>query len=148
MHLRRASPADFPGIERVLIAAALPLDGAAEAFELGIIAEDGADTVGGAAVEPYDGAGLLRSVAVREHLRGHGIGRAVVGAAEDLARESGAANLYLLTESAEGWFGRLGYRRIGRDEVPADVRRSVEFTVACSDSAVAMVKPLGTPERR
>jgi N-acetylglutamate synthase-like GNAT family acetyltransferase len=145
---RRAAQTDLAGLVALLSAASLPLDGALEAFESGVVAEESGALVGGAAVERFGPSALLRSVVVREDRRGRRIGHAIVDAAEQLARESGASRVYLLTESAEDWFARLGYQRIGRGAVPADVAASVEFTTACADTAIAMVKPLVASEGR
>ena len=120
----------------------MPLDGAAEAFATGVVANDGDRLVGCAAIEPYDGAALLRSVAVVPDQRGTGVGTSLVHAIEDLARDRGAKSLILLTETAEPWFSRLGYAVIDRSTVPTDVARSIEFETACSTSAVAMLRTL------
>jgi amino-acid N-acetyltransferase len=53
-------------------------------------------------------------------------------------------DLYLLTETAETWFERRGYRTIERDAVPEPVRGSIELTTACSSTAVAMRRTLRT----
>ena len=98
--------------------------------------------VGCAAIEPYDGAGLLRSVAVAEPQRGTGLGMRLTEAAIRLAEARGIRALYLLTETAAGFFPRFGFRPIPRDEVAPAVRQSIEFTRACPASAMAMVKEL------
>ena len=101
-----------------------------------------ATVVGCAAIEPYDGAGLLRSVAVAEPQRGSGLGMRLTEAAIRLAEARGIRALYLLTETAAGFFPRFGFRPIPRDEVAPAVRQSIEFTRACPASAMAMVKEL------
>jgi len=101
-----------------------------------------ATVVGCAAIEPYDGAGLLRSVAVAEPQRGTGLGMRLTEAAIRLAEARGIRALYLLTETAAGFFPRFGFRPIPRDEVAPAVRQSIEFTRACPASAMAMVKEL------
>ena len=106
--IARARIQDWPAIESLLVASGLPLDGAASAFTSGVIERHGDELIGCAAVELFDGAGLLRSVAVRDDHRGQGLGQGLVLAAEDLAREAGVAELHLLTETAESWFTRLG----------------------------------------
>jgi amino-acid N-acetyltransferase len=58
------------------------------------------------------------------------------------ASERGAESANLLTETANGFFPRFGFRPIGRAEVPEDVRGSVEFVSACPESARAMVAEL------
>ena len=143
IRLERATLADVPSIEALLVETGLPLEGAAEAFCRGVIAwADDGRLLGIAAVERYGQAGLLRSVAVREDARGAGLGRALVQAAQDVARAEGITTLYLLTETAAPWFARLGYATVARTDVPPAVAGSVEFVVACPASAVTMVRPL------
>jgi len=144
MQAERARSADTQAIEGLLTAAALPLDGAAEAFATGLVARDGEVIVGAAAIEPYGDAGLLRSVVVAPERRGSGIGARLLAASETLASELGIDKLYLLTDTAEEWFASLGYERTEREHVPARVRSSIEFTTACSGSAVAMKRRLGS----
>jgi amino-acid N-acetyltransferase len=144
MDVGRASVADIPAIEALLQAAALPLDGAADAFSTGVVARDDARVVAAAALEPYGAAALLRSVVVAEDQRGTGVGRRIVEAAEALARDLGVRDLYLLTETAVDWFPRLGYRPVERSAVPEAVRRSVEFTTLCRDTGIAMHRSLGS----
>ena len=142
MQIERARPSDLPAVEALLSAAGLPLGGAPDAFETGVVAREGGLIVGAAAVERYGSAGLLRSVVVAPDRRGAGLGHDLVQAAEDLARRQGVRELYLLTETAIGWFPRLGYTAIPRDEAEAAVGCSLEFTSACPDTAVAMCRQL------
>ena len=142
MRIDRARPADLPAVEALLSACGLPLDGTADAFANGVVAREGGALIGAAAVEPYGAAGLLRSVAVAAAHRGTGLGHALVAAAEALARDDGIRDLYLLTETATGWFPRLGYATVPREEAAAAVGASVEFTTACDLTAVAMRKSL------
>ena len=142
MRIERATASDVPSVEALLAAAGLPLEGAAEAFAAGVVARDGEAVVGAAAVEPYGEAGLLRSVVVAEPLRGTGLGRELVGAAETVARDRGIRELYLLTETAADWFPRLGYTVVPREEARAAVGDSVEFTMVCATSGVPMRRSL------
>jgi amino-acid N-acetyltransferase len=139
----RTTATDWPAIERLLRSSGLPLDGAEAAFATGVAAHEGGEAVGVAAIEPYDGAAVLRSVAVREDHRGRGLGHELVAAAEDLARAHGASEVVLLTETAEPFFARLGYEVIDRGAVAADVAASIEFSTACPSTAVAMRRRLG-----
>ena len=142
MQVARATSVDLPAIESLLTASGLPLDGVAEAFETGIVAREGDAVIGAAAVEIHADGALLRSVVVADTFRGSGIGRRLVLDAEALARDRGATDVYLLTETAGDYFPRLGYARLERDDVPAGVQRSVEFTTACATTAVAMMRSL------
>jgi len=140
--LRRAEAADLPIVRALLTAAALPLDGVDEAFVHGVVAIVGDTVVGAAAIERYGADGLLRSVVVDPGSRGAGVGCALVAAAEALAGELGVLDLWLLTETAIGWFPRLGYEIMDRTAAPATVAGSVEFTVACKDTGVLMHRRL------
>jgi amino-acid N-acetyltransferase len=99
---------------------------------------DGA-VVGSAELEIYGDSALLRSVAVAPSEQGGGLGQRLVGAALDLARQRAVRRVYLLTETAEEYFVRLGFQPIDRSQVNDLVKRSIEFSEVCADSATAMV---------
>ena len=120
----------------------LPLDGLAGVWSTTLVARAEGAIVGSVALELYDEGALLRSVAVSEKHRGHGVGHDLTRAAIRLAGERGAPDVYLLTTTAERFFPRFGFERIPREDVPASVRTSVEFTSACPASAVVMRKHL------
>ena len=143
MRIEATTRADAPAVEALLAAAGLPLEGAAEALDLGVVARDGDRVLAAAAVERFGEAGLLRSVVVAEDRRGTGLGHAIVAAAEDAARDAGIRDLYLLTETAPDWFPRLGYAVVERADAAAAVGESIEFTTVCKDTGVPMRKSLG-----
>lgn len=143
MEIVRAERADIPAVERLLADAGLPLDGAAQALSIGVVARDGDRIVGAAALEPYGDNALLRSVVVAPTQRGAGVARELIAQVEDLARRGGAADIYLITETAMTYFPRLGYVEVARSAVPSAIGASVEFTSACSTSAVVMRRHLG-----
>lgn len=140
--VRPAEVADLDAVRALLAAANLPLDGMDEAFEHGVVAVEDGLVVGAAAVEPYGTDGLLRSVVVNPTRRGSGLGRAVVAAAEASAGQRGIRDLYLLTETAIGWFPRLGYAPLDRDAAPAGIAGSLEFTTSCVDTGILMHRRL------
>lgn len=143
MRIDRSDSADTPAVEALLAEAGLPLEGAAEALTTsGVVARASGMVVGGAAVERYGEAGLLRSVVVAQDHRGTGTGRALVAAAERLARDDGIRALYLITETASDWFPRLGYEVVPREEARAAVGASIEFTMACAATGVPMRRVL------
>jgi amino-acid N-acetyltransferase len=124
------------------MAAGLPLDGLEIALPNAVVARGRDGVVGCAAVEAYGSVGLLRSMCVVSQLRGSGIGRRLVAATEALAASRGIVELWLLTETAEGWFPRLGYVTATRADVPAALMSSPEFTSACPESAAILRKSL------
>jgi len=142
--IERATPEDAMAILELLRANALPVDGLLDHLATALVARSLDRVVGCAALEVYDDGALLRSVAVAAMLRGHGVGHRLTAAALDLAGTLGVPAVYLLTMTAEGYFPRFAFSRIGRDEVPRGVQQSVEFRSACPASAVVMARRLSS----
>jgi len=136
--LEPAKAEDARGILELLERSRLPLDGLMDHLATTIVARQDGRIVGSAALEMYQRAALLRSVAVDPALQGHGLGRGLTEAALRLARERGVVEVYLLTTTAATFFPKFGFRAITRDAVPAAVKTSVEFTTACPASATVM----------
>jgi amino-acid N-acetyltransferase len=128
---------DRAAVHALLRECKLPLDGVDAPHVSVLVAHDGDDVVGSAAIEMYGAAGLLRSVAVRESHRGQALGQALTRAAIDHARARGLSALYLLTETASGFFPKFGFVPVARTDIPGAVTSSVEFTTACPASAEA-----------
>ena len=137
-----ASREELPRIVELLEDGALPPDGLEDHLPTILVARLHGRVVGSAALEFYGTAALLRSVVVRRDLRGPGLGSRLTEAALQLSRELGVAEAYLLTETADLFFPRFGFRNIPRSRVPSSVRSSVEFTSACPASARAMALDL------
>ena len=85
---------------------------------------------------------LLRSLVVDEAARGRGCGKALVAEAERHARDCGARRIYLLTTTAAEFFAGLGYAAAAREDAPARIRDTSEFSAMCPASSTFMVKDL------
>jgi amino-acid N-acetyltransferase len=140
--IRAARPEDEPAIRALLEAASLPTVELGRWLERFVVAERGGELVGAAGLEVHGADGLLRSVVVSEAERGGGVGGALTAGVLAEARAAGLRRVYLLTTTAEGYFPRLGFRRITREEASSDVRESVEFREACPASAAVMMLEL------
>jgi amino-acid N-acetyltransferase len=138
--LRAATPDDLGRIESLLTASGLPLEGVRDALADFVIAEHGDALVGVAGLEVCCDNALLRSVAVSEDWRSHGLGRALVTRVIANAEARGIHALYLLTTTAEHYFPSFGFRTVSRDEVPNDIRATAEFKEACPASATVMCR--------
>jgi len=119
----------------------LPLDGLDRTARI-VVARDDGGLVGTAALEMYPDGALLRSVAVAPRAQGRGLGHELVEAALRIARDADAPAVFLLATTAEHYFPRFGFAQIERQDVPASVRTSLEFTTACPSSATVMRKLL------
>jgi amino-acid N-acetyltransferase len=128
----------WPQIENLLLTRELPLQGAKEHLGNFLVAADSGRVVGVAGLEVYGAYGLLRSVAVQEHLAGRGLGARLVEAAVARAQSLGVHELYLLTTTAAGYFERLGFERISSKEIPFALSASEELQGACPATATVM----------
>ncbi len=122
--------------------AQLPPDGLEAHLETLLVARAGDEVIGCAALELYGEDALLRSVAVDASLRGQGLGVDLTERALDLARRCGVRSIYLLTDTAVGFFPRFGFHSVSRSAVAAGVKQSVEFTSVCPETAEVMVLEL------
>lgn len=143
--IRRATPDDAAAIERLVEEAGLPLAGL-RGVALRFVAEDDHGPAGVAALEEH-GSGseralLLRSVVTRPDVRGTGVGAALVRAAL-LHGDEERAPIALLTETAERWFPRFGFRVVPRGDLPPTLAASEELRGACALTARAMLRPHG-----
>ena len=135
MQIVQMSDRDRSAVYALLRSHGLPLDGFDAPHVLALVAKKDDAVVGSAAIEVYGRYGLLRSVAVADELRGQSVGLELTRAAIARAREHGLGALYLLTETAAGFFPKFGFVPIRRVDVPAEVQASVEFTTACPAGA-------------
>ena len=129
-------------IAAILSAEKLPVDDLPEPLDNFLVAVDGEQLIGVIGLEIYGGYGLLRSLAVLPGHRNRGIAGKLIQQLEDLATSRDLTELYLLTETAPGYFVRKGFRKITRDMVPDDVKKSSEFSHVCPVSAIVMKKIL------
>ncbi len=137
--IRQARANELQAINRLLKSANLPIEGVSENVGNFLVTRDNSgEIIGVAGVEIYGRSGLLRSVAVASEHRGEGLGHLLVKGCITEARKQGVQHLYLLTETAEKFMERFGFKRIDRDRIDSALRASEEFKDACADKAIAM----------
>jgi len=100
--------------------------------------------VGVIGLQACDEVALLRSLAVDPTHRDRGIAAALCERVFVLA---GERDLYLLTESADGYFVRMGFEPIERATVPTAIRATAQFSTLCSSSARIMRRALSRSGR-
>ena len=130
-------------VKALLSAAGLPVadltDAHCEHFHY---AGDASKPDGIVGIEVLGECGLLRSLVVRDDLRGSGLGSALVRRIEDYARSLGIRDVYLLTTTAQGFFEARGYQLAVREQAPAAIRSTREFAGICPASSAFMMKRL------
>lgn len=131
-----AQPKDLPELLALLNECELPEAGLrCGPGALILVARDDDRIVGCAALEVYGDGALLRSVAVAADRRGAGLGDRLVEAALELACRLRVVEVYLLTDTAEGFFARHGFQPFDRSRVPRAVAGSPGFTACrCADA--------------
>jgi amino-acid N-acetyltransferase len=139
-----ATAADRPIVRSLLVEARLPVADLDTAPDLTfwVVRDASGRPVGAIGLERRGDAALLRSLVVKPDQRLHGLGRTLVRTLEEHAHATGVAQLVLLTETAETFFGRLGYAVIDREAAPRAVAGSAEFRTLCPSTAVCMTKRL------
>jgi GNAT superfamily N-acetyltransferase len=119
----RVAPEDVAFIEERINEFNFDATGYRDGRELAcILREDGGEIVAGLTGYTWGGYCRVSFLWVAEPYRRAGLGRALLHAAEDEARERGCALVHLDTHDfqAPRFYERLGYEAIGRcDDVPA-----------------------------
>jgi amino-acid N-acetyltransferase len=133
-----ATAADVPDIKSLLAENDLPTAGVDDHWTAFVVAREGRALAGCGGAEVYDGAALIRSIAVATQRRGGGIGDQIVRRLLDDLKKRGVTELYLLTTTAKEYFGKKGFEKVDRVEVPPQLLRSREFQDACPTTATCM----------
>lgn len=128
------------GIEALLTENKLPVSDLPASLENFFVAMDYDQVIGVIGVEIHGQYGLLRSLAVRSAYRNKGIAGKLIDQIEKFAEVRNLDAIYLLTETADQYFESKHYGTVSRDEVPADIQQSSEFSFVCPQSAVIMRK--------
>jgi amino-acid N-acetyltransferase len=106
------------------------------------MATDSGFVVGAIGLEIYERYGLLRSLVVKPEYRKMKVAAGLINEVEKLGKSLGLTGIYLLTETAQGYFTKNGYSAIDRADVPVSLQQSSEFSHVCPSSATVMTKPL------
>src|SRR5690606_15422959 len=116
--IRHADAADWPAIQDLLVQCKLPLEGAREHLQAFLVASDQSRLLACAGLELYPQVALLRSVAVATAHQGKGLGQALTLRLISHATSRGVQTLVLLTETAEAYFLKFGFKPVPRASLP------------------------------
>ncbi|MFQ5757653.1 MAG: arsenic resistance N-acetyltransferase ArsN2 [Acidiferrobacterales bacterium] len=141
---RPASLDDIATIVKLLDGANLPHSDVAQHIRDFILAIGGNQVAGVIGLEVHGRVGLLRSLAVDASLRKQGIGNRLCQKLVEHAVQRGVRDLYVLTLDAEAYFALRGFRCIDRSLAPAEIRATRQFSSLCPNTAILLVRSLGT----
>jgi len=96
--------------------------------------------IGTGGLELFGDCALLRSLSVKKDWQGQGLGKFITRQLEEICRNKGIANIYLLTTTAEDFFRKEGYRVVNRADAPLSIKNSSEFSTVCPSTGILMSK--------
>ena len=138
-----AKATDLAAVVELLSQNGLPHEDISPHLTNMVVAKINGRLVGTAAVELHGNAALLRSVCVAKDHRVLGVASQLCELVCAHARNMGVTTLYLLTTTAEGFFGARGFRPSDRNLVPPAIRQTREFLSLCPASAACLKRQLG-----
>jgi amino-acid N-acetyltransferase len=138
LKIKEAALDNLPQIKALLEASQLPASDIDLNKQLFLVALHDQAVVGTIALEVVGNSALLRSFAVDVKFRSRQIGARLYREAVAQSKQKGIAHLFLLTTTADRYFDRLSWQRIGRDEVPEAIGATTEFASICPVSAIVM----------
>lgn len=130
--------ADLDQLRSLLNVNHLPVDDCAEKLECICGIFEGSELVVAGGLEPASPYALLRSIVVHEDYRRRGLAQRITDHLLHRAEKQGVTAVFLLTETAETWFLKFGFRRVEREQVPDAVRSTRQFASLCPQSATCM----------
>ncbi|MVM37639.1 GNAT family N-acetyltransferase [Spirosoma sp. HMF3257] len=142
VHIENARPEDKDAIVTLLHQGQLLTDDLPADLSDFVIAKESVTPVGVAGLERFEQVGLLRSVAVDPAFQGNQIGAQLVERLLETAQAAGLDELYLLTTTAEPYFKRYDFQVVNRQDVPAAIQQTQQFSDLCPSSAIVMKRVL------
>jgi amino-acid N-acetyltransferase len=131
-------PESFEAFRSLLKTSGLPADDLDFKRDLLLGYYEGEALVGTGGLEVYGPYALLRSLSVKMGIRGKAVGTTLTEYLLQEARKKKLKGIYLLTETARGFFLKKGFKDIARESVPEEVKKSAEFSKLCPASAAIM----------
>lgn len=139
LEIRWATEGDEPVLAELLVSCGLePMSVAGGDV---VIAFEGKTLVASGGLEHLEDHGWVRSIAVAVDRRGNGLARRMLERVVERARERQLRRLWLMTETAEGFFAAQGFAPCARVEAPEVIRGFAQWT-GCPGTAVLMSKML------
>ncbi len=140
--VEKATAGDLSAIKGILSNVGLPYEDVGEHLDNFFVARQGNAVIGTVGMEVYNGAALLRSLAVEESQRNKGIAKSLYNKLVEHIESKGIQQVSLLTTTAEQYFARLGFEKVRQENIPAFVKNTKEYRLYCPSHAVCMVKTI------
>jgi amino-acid N-acetyltransferase len=140
--IREAIKDDLKAIKSLLDSVSLPSVDIEKHLSNFFVLQNERDIIGTIGMELYGDIALLRSLAVEKDFQNRGYGQKLYHALNSKAKKMDVINIYLLTETAMGFFSKEGFQEIKRELAPPAIKNTYEYSTLCPEAAVCMVKML------
>ena len=140
--IRETIKDDLKAVKSLLDSASLPFVDIEKHLVNFFVLEISGNIIGTIGTELYGDTALLRSLAVDKDYQNKGYGKELYNALILKIKKMNVNNIYLLTETAEGFFSKLGFQKTDRELVPHSIRHTYEYSTLCQEDAVCMIKNL------
>ncbi len=142
MKIRTILNQDLPAVKMLLHTNGLPSEDCDAHIENFFGAEEAGVLIGLGGIEHYGSVALLRSIVVDDKYRGKGIAHKIYTEIVAKAIQTGVNKLYLLTDTAVGYFEQRGFKIQERPTVPSEIQRTKQFRELCPTSATVLMKEI------
>ena len=137
--VRAASPDELADVEMLLESEGFDADGAGERIDRTLVAVDHDKRIVGTVAWDIAGESAhLRGFVVAPQERGHGTGSHLVARALQALTQLDVHLAWMLTPGADGLFEGLGFYRVHRDRVPAEVLATATLGGSANNGRVLM----------
>lgn len=129
-------------IQALLAENRLPFEDIHEHLIHFITAKRDEDMIGCVGLEVHGNFALLRSLVVAEKYRGHGIAKTLCEKILEYAKKLSITNVYLLTDTADRFFVKLGFEKVDRAQAPPAIQSTKEFAELCPSTSIFMSRTI------
>jgi len=138
MTYRDASVKDIAEVEYLLKHYNLPVNDILEYIDNFVVSEQDNKIIAVGGYEIHEGISLIRSIAVAQEYRDRSIGVDIYHLLERKIKNNGINKAYLLTETATGYFKKLGFTIKERTSIPKAITQTKQFKELCPSTAIVM----------
>jgi amino-acid N-acetyltransferase len=138
-----ATPEETDAVKALLVECGLPTRDLSNPLENFLVLRRDKIVIGCVGLEIYGDACILRSLAVAPTERKRSFGIELVKRALAAAESARAPDVWLLTQTAAGFFEFLRFRPTDRGLAPPRILASSQFHGVCPSTAVCMRRTLG-----
>jgi amino-acid N-acetyltransferase len=134
-------PADssrHPDLVDLLRRVKLPVEDLPDGLPHFFLGYQGHTLIASVGLELYGEVALLRSVAVLPEFQGRNIGNLAFRKMVEHALSQGVRELWLITNTADTYFEKLGFQRVERSEAHPAIIGTAQFSGICPSSAAVM----------